>query len=82
MMVFLTQNLHFLLTNLSSILLGISMLRKIYIGVNKVLRGIFDARWYVRNSDLHRDLNIESGTDVIKKMAQNHERRPHKRSSY
>jgi hypothetical protein len=44
--------------------------------LNKVLRGI-DAPWYVRNSDLHRDLNIESVTDIIKKMAQNHERRLH-----
>jgi hypothetical protein len=35
--------------------------------------GIFDAPWYVRNSDLHRDLNIETVTDIIKKMAQNHE---------
>jgi hypothetical protein len=41
---------------------------------NKVLRGIVDAPWYVRNSDLNRDLNIESVTDIIKKMAQNHER--------
>jgi hypothetical protein len=39
---------------------------------NKVLRGIVDAPWYVRNSDLHRDLNIKSMTDIIKKMAQNH----------
>jgi hypothetical protein len=35
--------------------------------------GIVDAPWYVRNSDLHRDLNIESVIDIIKKMAQNHE---------
>jgi hypothetical protein len=40
---------------------------------NKVLRGIVDAPWYVRNSDLHRDLNIESLIDIIKKIAQNHE---------
>jgi hypothetical protein len=44
---------------------------------NKVLRGIVDVPWYVRNSDLRRDLNIESVTDIIKKMAQNHERRLH-----
>jgi hypothetical protein len=37
---------------------------------NKVLRGIVDAPWYVRNSDLHRDLNVESVT-------QNHEWRLH-----
>jgi hypothetical protein len=44
---------------------------------NKVLRGIVDAPWYVRNSDQYRDLNIESVIDIIKKMAQNHERRLH-----
>jgi hypothetical protein len=43
---------------------------------NKVLRGIVDAPWYVRNSDLRRDLNVESVTD-IKKLAQNRERRLH-----
>jgi hypothetical protein len=43
---------------------------------NKVLRGIVDAPWYVRNSDLHRDLNIESVLD-IKKMEQNLEWRLH-----
>jgi hypothetical protein len=45
---------------------------------NKVLRGIVDAPWYVRHSGLHRDLNMESVTDIIKKMAQNHEWRLHK----
>jgi hypothetical protein len=44
---------------------------------NKVLRGIVDAPWYVQNSDLHRDLNIETVIDIIKKMAQNHEWRLH-----
>jgi uncharacterized protein YeeX (DUF496 family) len=44
---------------------------------NKVLRGAVDVLWYVRNSDLHRGLNVESVTDIIKKMAQNHERRLH-----
>jgi hypothetical protein len=44
---------------------------------NKVLWGIVDAPWYVRNSDLHRDLNIESVSNIIKKMAQNHKRRLH-----
>jgi hypothetical protein len=32
--------------------------------------GIVDAPWYVRNSDLHRNLNIDPVTDIIKKMAQ------------
>jgi hypothetical protein len=44
---------------------------------NKVLLGIVDAPWYVRNSDSHRDLNIEAVIDIIKKMAQNHEWRLH-----
>jgi hypothetical protein len=39
---------------------------------NKVLRGIVDALWYVRNSDLHRDLNTATVTDIIKKMVHNH----------
>jgi hypothetical protein len=26
---------------------------------NKVLRNIVDARWFVRNSDLHRDLEVD-----------------------
>jgi hypothetical protein len=27
--------------------------------------------YYVRNSDLHRDLNVKPVTDIMKKMAQN-----------
>jgi hypothetical protein len=42
---------------------------------------IVDAQWYVRNSDLHRDLNIETVIDIIKKMAQNHEWRLHNHSN-
>jgi hypothetical protein len=34
---------------------------------NKVLWAIVDAPWYVGNSDLHQDLNIESVIDIIKK---------------
>jgi hypothetical protein len=34
-------------------------------------------RSVVPTSDLHRDLNIESVIDIIKKMAENHERRLH-----
>jgi hypothetical protein len=29
---------------------------------NKVLRNIVDARWYVRNADLYRDLKMEKVT--------------------
>jgi hypothetical protein len=32
---------------------------------NKVLKCIVNAPWYVRNSDLHRDLGIETVTDII-----------------
>lgn len=39
---------------------------------NKVLRGIVNAPWYIRNSDLHRDLNVEMVTDVITKFADKH----------
>ena len=33
---------------------------------NKVLRAIFNAHWYVRNADLHRDLKMEMVTTEIK----------------
>jgi hypothetical protein len=36
---------------------------------NKVLKCIVNAPWYVRNSDLHRDLGIEAVTDIIAKFA-------------
>ena len=32
---------------------------------NKVLRDIVNAPWYIRNTDLHRDLNMEMVTAVI-----------------
>lgn len=44
---------------------------------NKVLRNIVDAPWYVRNSDLHRDLNIPTVKDEIKRFAGRHEARLH-----
>lgn len=44
---------------------------------NKVLREIANAPWYVRNDDLHRDLNIEFVETVIKKYAEAHEQRLH-----
>jgi hypothetical protein len=31
--------------------------------------------WYFRNSDLHRDLGIETVTDIIAKFAKSHEKR-------
>jgi uncharacterized protein YeeX (DUF496 family) len=42
---------------------------------NKVLKCIVNAHWYVRNSDLHRDLGIETVTDIIVKFAKSHEKR-------
>jgi uncharacterized protein YeeX (DUF496 family) len=42
---------------------------------NKVLKCIVNAQWYIRNSDLHRDLGIETVTDIIAKLAKTHEKR-------
>src|ERR1044071_187813 len=36
---------------------------------NKVLRNIVNAPWYVRNKDIHRDLQIPMVTDEIQKVA-------------
>lgn len=44
---------------------------------NKVLRGIVNSPWYTRNSDLHRDLGIDTVPCEIKKCAQKHEERLH-----
>jgi uncharacterized protein YeeX (DUF496 family) len=41
---------------------------------NEVLKCIVDPPWYVRNSD-HRDLGIETVTDIIAKFAKSHEKR-------
>jgi hypothetical protein len=41
---------------------------------NKVLKCIDNAPWHVRNSD-HRDLGIETVTDIIAKFAKSHEKR-------
>jgi hypothetical protein len=42
---------------------------------NKVLKCIVNAPWYVRNNDLHRDLRIETVSDIIAKFAKSHEKR-------
>jgi uncharacterized protein YeeX (DUF496 family) len=42
---------------------------------NKVLKCIVNTSWYFRNSDLHRDLGIETVTDIIAKFAKSHEKR-------
>jgi hypothetical protein len=44
---------------------------------NKVLRDIVNAPWYVRNVNLHRDLNMEMVTTAIRRFARNHEARLH-----
>jgi hypothetical protein len=36
---------------------------------NKMLKRIVNAPWYVGNSDLHRDLGIETVADIIAKFA-------------
>jgi hypothetical protein len=41
----------------------------------KVLKCIVNAPWYVRNSDLPRDLGIETVTDIISKFAKYNEKR-------
>lgn len=44
---------------------------------NKVLRTIVDAPYYIRNANLHRDLNIPTVEEEIKRYAQKHEDRLH-----
>jgi uncharacterized protein YeeX (DUF496 family) len=42
---------------------------------NKVLKCIVNALWHFQNSDLHRDLGIETVTDIIAKFTKSHEKR-------
>lgn len=42
---------------------------------NKVLRNIVNVPWYIRNSNLHRDLGIESIDEITKRYARSHENR-------
>jgi hypothetical protein len=42
---------------------------------NKVLRDIVDAPWYIRNAELHRDIQIEMVTNETGKFAKKHEER-------
>jgi hypothetical protein len=48
---------------------------------NKVLRGIVNAPWYARNSDIHRDLGIKMVTAEIKRTAKKHEHRLHQHTN-
>jgi hypothetical protein len=40
---------------------------------NRVIRGIVDAPWYIRNDTLHKDLDMETVDSVIRNYAQSHE---------
>lgn len=42
---------------------------------NKVLRNIVDAPWYIRGSDIHKDLRIDTVKQTINKQARKHEER-------
>ena len=42
-----------------------------------MLRDIVNEPWYIRNTDLHRDLNMEMVTAVIRRFARKHEARLH-----
>lgn len=42
---------------------------------NKVTRCIVDAPWYIRNTEIHKDLGIDSVNETIKKLAQSHHQR-------
>ena len=44
---------------------------------NKVLREIVNAPWYLRNDNLHRDLEMEFVFKEIYKFAESHEKRLH-----
>jgi len=44
---------------------------------NKVLRHMANAPWYIRNNDLHRDLQVDVVTSDIQSFAQKHEGRLH-----
>jgi hypothetical protein len=45
------------------------------------LRNIVDAPWYVRNSDLYRDLEIDTVDKEIKRYARKHEDRLHQHTN-
>jgi hypothetical protein len=44
---------------------------------NKVLRNIVNAPWYLRNNDLHRDLEVDAVSSEIQRFAHKHEERLH-----
>ena len=50
-------------------------LQKIQTFQNKVLRNIVNAPWYITNTDLNRDLEIEMIKEEVKKVANRHKLR-------
>ena len=42
---------------------------------NKVIRNIVGAPWYIRNADVHRDLQMEMVTNEIGNFTKQHEER-------
>jgi len=44
---------------------------------NKALRNIVNAPWYIRNKDLHRELEVDAVSSEIQRFAQKHEERLH-----
>ena len=44
---------------------------------NKVLRNIVKAPWYIRNNDLHRDVEADFVSSEIQRFAQKREERLH-----
>jgi hypothetical protein len=42
---------------------------------NKVLKCTVQEPWYIRNSDLHWDLRIETVTDIVTRLASSHKKR-------
>jgi hypothetical protein len=48
---------------------------------NKLLRGIVNAPWYARNSDIHRDHGVRMVTAAIKRTAKKHEDQLHQHTN-
>jgi hypothetical protein len=58
-----------------------SNIQRIQTFQNKVLRGIVNAHWYVRNSNFHRDFGVRMVTAEIKRTAKKHEDRLHQHTN-
>jgi hypothetical protein len=48
---------------------------------NRVLHGIVDVPWYIRNDNLYIDLDVATVDSVNKQYAQRHEQRLHRQSN-